>query len=97
MAHKTVGQAADHFDQIVRGLTMKPVIVGHSFGGLLAQILAGRGLSAATVASDPAPFAASAAAVFVAEVGVVRGHALTIDSGRREVADTALAFIRRFV
>jgi non-heme chloroperoxidase len=26
-----------------------------------------------------------------------RGHALTIDSGWREVADTALAFIRRFV
>jgi non-heme chloroperoxidase len=56
MAHKTVGQVADHFDQIVRGLTMKPAIIGHSFGGLLAQILAGRGLSAATVAIDPAPF-----------------------------------------
>ncbi len=56
MAHKTVGQAADHFDEIVRGLTRKPVIIGHSFGGLLAQILAGRGLSVATVAIDPAPF-----------------------------------------
>jgi pimeloyl-ACP methyl ester carboxylesterase len=56
MAHKTVGQVADHFDEIVRGLTKKPVVIGHSFGGLLAQILAGRGLSAATVAIDPAPF-----------------------------------------
>jgi len=56
MAHKTVGQVADHFDEIVRGLSRKPVIIGHSFGGLLAQILAGRGLSAATVAIDPAPF-----------------------------------------
>ena len=55
-AHKTVGQVADHFDQIVRGLSKKPAIVGHSFGGLLAQILAGRGLSSATVAVDPAPF-----------------------------------------
>jgi non-heme chloroperoxidase len=55
-AHKTVGQVADHFDQIIRGLTSKPAIVGHSFGGLLAQILAGRGLAAATVAIDPAPF-----------------------------------------
>jgi pimeloyl-ACP methyl ester carboxylesterase len=55
-AHKTVGQIADHFDTIVRALRTKPVIVGHSFGGLLAQILAGRGLSAATVAIDPAPF-----------------------------------------
>ena len=56
MAHKTVGQVTDHFDQIARRLTRKPAIIGHSFGGLLAQILAGRGLSAATVAIDPAPF-----------------------------------------
>ena len=56
MAHKTIGQVADHFDTIIRGLQLKPAIVGHSFGGLLAQILAGRGLSAATVAVDPAPF-----------------------------------------
>ncbi|HEX4735927.1 MAG TPA: alpha/beta hydrolase [Allosphingosinicella sp.] len=55
-AHKTVGQVADHFDAIIRQLDRKPAIIGHSFGGLLAQILAGRGLSAATVAIDPAPF-----------------------------------------
>jgi len=55
-AHKSVGQVADHFDKVVSGLTKKPVIIGHSFGGLLVQILAGRGLSAATVAIDPAPF-----------------------------------------
>jgi pimeloyl-ACP methyl ester carboxylesterase len=55
-AHKTVGTVADHFDQIIRGLKMKPAIIGHSFGGLLAQILAGRGLASATVAIDPAPF-----------------------------------------
>ena len=56
MAHKTVGQVADHFDEIARGLQRKPVLIGHSFGGLLVQILAGRGLGAATVAIDPAPF-----------------------------------------
>ena len=55
-AHKSVGQVADHFETILRGLRRKPAIVGHSFGGLLAQILAGRGLAAATVAIDPAPF-----------------------------------------
>src|SRR3989449_409757 len=55
-AHKTVGQVADHFDKIVTGLKKKPAIIGHSFGGLLAQILAGRGLAAVTVAIDPAPF-----------------------------------------
>src|SRR5712671_7679000 len=55
-ANKTVGQVADHFDGIIRKLTLKPAIIGHSFGGLLVQILAGRGLSAASVAIDPAPF-----------------------------------------
>jgi len=56
LAHKSVGQVADHFDAIIRGLQLKPAIVGHSFGGLLAQILAGRGLASVTVAIDPAPF-----------------------------------------
>src|SRR5467141_3322207 len=55
-ANKTVGQVADHFEGIIGRLTMKPAIIGHSFGGLLVQILAGRGLSSATVAIDPAPF-----------------------------------------
>src|SRR5438067_2146234 len=55
-AHKSVGQIADHVDGIVRRLDKKPVVIGHSFGGLLAQIIAGRGLAAVTVAIDPAPF-----------------------------------------
>ena len=55
-AHKTVGQVADHYDLIIRGLNKKPAIIGHSFGGLIAQILAGRELASATVAIDPAPF-----------------------------------------
>jgi pimeloyl-ACP methyl ester carboxylesterase len=55
-AHKTVGQVADHFAAIAGALARKPIVIGHSFGGLLAQILAGRGLAAATVAIDPAPF-----------------------------------------
>ena len=55
-ARKTVGQVADHFEAVVGRLDRKPAIVGHSFGGLLAQILAGRGLAAATVAISPAPF-----------------------------------------
>jgi non-heme chloroperoxidase len=55
-AHKTVGQVADHYDAIIRGLHKKPAVIGHSFGGLLVQILSGRGLAAATVAIDPGPF-----------------------------------------
>src|SRR6478609_4063125 len=42
-AHKTVKQVADHFDEIIGGLVKKPAVIGHSFGGLLTQIIAGRG------------------------------------------------------
>ncbi|HJX46789.1 MAG TPA: alpha/beta hydrolase [Gaiellaceae bacterium] len=55
-AHKTVGQVADHFGEVIGRLTKKPAVIGHSFGGLLTQIVAGRSLSAASVAIDPAPF-----------------------------------------
>jgi non-heme chloroperoxidase len=55
-AHKTVGQVADHFADVIGTLAKKPAVIGHSFGGLLTQIIAGRGLSAASVAIDPAPF-----------------------------------------
>src|SRR5438128_11424453 len=55
-AHKTVGQIADHFEDVIGKLTEKPAIIGHSFGGLLTQILAGRGVGVASVAIDPAPF-----------------------------------------
>ncbi len=55
-AHKTVGQVADHFADVIGKLTKKSALIGHSFGGLLAQILAGRGIAAASVAIDPAPF-----------------------------------------
>jgi pimeloyl-ACP methyl ester carboxylesterase len=55
-ANKTVGQVADHFCDVIHQLDKKPAVIGHSFGGLLTQISAGRGLSAASVAIDPAPF-----------------------------------------
>ncbi|MEA2215930.1 MAG: hypothetical protein QOK19_1491 [Solirubrobacteraceae bacterium] len=55
-ARKGVGQIADHFEEVIGGLERKPAIIGHSFGGLLVQILAGRGVAAATVAISPAPF-----------------------------------------
>jgi pimeloyl-ACP methyl ester carboxylesterase len=55
-AGKGITQIADHYEEVIRGLTRKPAIVGHSFGGLLTLILAGRGLSAASVAISPAPF-----------------------------------------
>jgi pimeloyl-ACP methyl ester carboxylesterase len=55
-ARKTIGQVADHTAAVIGKLERKPAVMGHSTGGLLAQIIAGRGLSAATVAIDPGPF-----------------------------------------
>jgi non-heme chloroperoxidase len=55
-AHKSVGQIADYVEGIIRRLDKRPAVIGHSFGGLLTQIIAGRGLAAVSVAIDPAPF-----------------------------------------
>jgi non-heme chloroperoxidase len=54
-AGKSIGDVAAYQQSVIEKLDKKPVVIGHSFGGLLVQILAGRGLSAATVAIDPAP------------------------------------------
>jgi pimeloyl-ACP methyl ester carboxylesterase len=56
LANKTVGQVADHYGEVIEKLDKRPAVIGHSFGGLLAMIVAGRGLSIATVAIDAAPF-----------------------------------------
>ena len=55
-AGKSVGDIADHLDAIIQELDAKPAVIGHSFGGLLTEILAGRGLARASVAISPAPF-----------------------------------------
>jgi pimeloyl-ACP methyl ester carboxylesterase len=56
MAKKSIIDVADHCQAVVEKLKIKPIIVGHSFGGLMAQILAGRGHAKAAVAISPAPF-----------------------------------------
>jgi pimeloyl-ACP methyl ester carboxylesterase len=55
-AKKTLHQIADHTTDVIGALDTKPAVMGHSTGGLLAQMIAGRGLSAATVAIDPGVF-----------------------------------------
>src|SRR5262245_18438566 len=55
-AKKTLKQAASDTSEIISALDKKPAVMGHSTGGLLAQMLAGRGLSTATVAIDPGVF-----------------------------------------
>src|SRR5690348_3482054 len=56
LARKTLKQVADHTVEVINALERKPAVIGHSTGGLLAEMIAGRGLSAATVAIDPGVF-----------------------------------------
>jgi len=55
-AGKSVGDITNHIAQVIKGLTVKPAIVGHSFGGLITQKLAGQGLASVSVPIDPGPF-----------------------------------------
>jgi len=55
-AGKSIKQVADHHEEVIRALDKRPAVIGHSFGGLMTQILAGRGVAAVSVAIDPAPF-----------------------------------------
>ena len=49
-----ITEVVDHYDRIIRGLDTPPVIMGHSFGGLITELLLDRGLGAAAVAISPA-------------------------------------------
>ena len=55
-ARKRIKQVTDHYADAIRQLKTRPAVIGHSFGGLIAQQLADEGLSAVTVAIDPAGF-----------------------------------------
>lgn len=54
VANHGVGQVVDHYAALIATLPAKPIVIGHSFGGLIAQILLGRGVAEAAVAIDPA-------------------------------------------
>ncbi len=55
-ARTTIEQIADRYAEVIGRLSKKPAVIGHSFGGLLTMISAGRGLCSASVAISPAPF-----------------------------------------
>jgi non-heme chloroperoxidase len=55
-AHKTIGQIAEHYKTAIEKLDKKPAVIGHSFGGLITEMVAGDGLAAASVVIDAAPF-----------------------------------------
>jgi pimeloyl-ACP methyl ester carboxylesterase len=55
IANRGVTEVSDHYTGVIATLPQPPIVIGHSFGGLIAQILLGRGLASACVAIDPAP------------------------------------------
>lgn len=55
LAAVTLPQILDHYERIIRSLPEKPILIGHSFGGQMSQVLMGRGLAAAVVAIHAAP------------------------------------------
>jgi len=88
-AHKMIGVVTDHYLEAISLLSAKPAVIGHSFGGLIAQKIAGEGASATTVGIDPAPFRGvlplpasalkSSAAVLGNPANVGRAIALTFE------------------
>ena len=98
LAKKTLKQVADHTAKVIGELQQKPAVMGHSTGGLLAQMIADRGLSAATVAIDPGPFRGvlplpvsalrSAAPVLKNPLNRGRAVALTLDQFKYGWAET---------
>jgi pimeloyl-ACP methyl ester carboxylesterase len=50
-----IADIAEHYAEIIRSLDSKPIVIGHSFGGLIAQNLIGNDLASAAIAIDPAP------------------------------------------
>ena len=55
VAGKGIDDVVEHYAKVIRGLDARPVVIGHSFGGLIVQRLLGQDLAAAGVAIDPAP------------------------------------------
>jgi pimeloyl-ACP methyl ester carboxylesterase len=54
VADKSIDDEVAHYTEIIQSLDAKPIIVGHSFGGLLAEKLLGQDAAVAAVAIDPA-------------------------------------------
>ena len=54
VANLSIDEVTAHYAELIAGLDEKPVVIGHSFGGLIAEKLLGQGIGAAAVAIDPA-------------------------------------------
>jgi pimeloyl-ACP methyl ester carboxylesterase len=50
-----LNEIVDHYESLIRELDEPPVLIGHSYGGLIVELLLDRGLGRAGVAMSPAP------------------------------------------
>jgi pimeloyl-ACP methyl ester carboxylesterase len=55
IANRGVTEIADSYAKVIASLPEPPIVIGHSFGGLIAQVILGRGIAAGGIAIDPAP------------------------------------------
>lgn len=55
IANRGVTEVADSYAKVIASLSEPPIVIGHSFGGLITQVILGRGIAAAGIAIDPAP------------------------------------------
>ncbi|HKR72282.1 MAG TPA: alpha/beta hydrolase [Streptosporangiaceae bacterium] len=55
VAGNGIEDVVQHYARIIRDLESRPIVIGHSFGGLIAQRLLGQSLASAAVAIDAAP------------------------------------------
>jgi pimeloyl-ACP methyl ester carboxylesterase len=80
LAGKGIREIADYQEAIIRRLDRKPVIIGHSFGGLLTMILGGRGLAAVSVACRSRRCARPALPCATPRTGTARSRSPTSSS-----------------
>jgi len=55
LARLTIDELIAHYEHIIKSLPEKPILIGHSYGGLMTQIFVNRGLAAAGIAIHPVP------------------------------------------
>lgn len=55
LAVLTLSQVIDHYISVVKSLPEKPIVIGHSLGGLMTQVICNRDLAAAAVAIHSVP------------------------------------------
>jgi pimeloyl-ACP methyl ester carboxylesterase len=55
LARVGVPEIVAHYEAIIRSLPKPPVLIGHSFGGLIVQLLLDRGFGAAGIAISSVP------------------------------------------